>query len=300
MNRLCKNLNSVQTEILTWGEPFVDRKQDIIVCITGNPGVSDFYIDFASELYKNVRLPLCVIGHAGHDYNSSNKTYQLVNNEHLFNLDAQVKHKLDFIENYIHPNSKIHLIGHSIGAWIIVECLHKNDHLMDRVLSINLLFPTLQRMAESKNGKYITNFLRKMHWFVLFLCNFLYLFPTFAIGLIINLYLTIKSLPYNLCDAILKMVNPSVVEKILFMAYDEMDTVKKLNEEGIDKIKHLTNVIYGKRDNWAPLEYMDDLKKYKPSIKMTEAHDVEHAFVLRSSEFVADMVANFIKLKVNG
>ncbi|CAH2102236.1 unnamed protein product [Euphydryas editha] len=270
MNRLCKNLNSVQTEILTWGEPFVDRKQDIIVCITGNPGVSDFYIDFASELYKNVRLPLCVIGHAGHDYNSSNKTYQLVNNEHLFNLDAQVKHKLDFIENYIHPNSKIHLIGHSIGAWIIVECLHKNDHLMDRVLSINLLFPTLQRMAESKNG------------------------------LIINLYLTIKSLPYNLCDAILKMVNPSVVEKILFMAYDEMDTVKKLNEEGIDKIKHLTNVIYGKRDNWAPLEYMDDLKKYKPSIKMTEAHDVEHAFVLRSSEFVADMVANFIKLKVNG
>lgn len=224
----------------------------------------------------------------------------MVNNEHLFSLDAQIKHKLDFLENHVHPNSKIHLIGHSIGAWIIVELLHKYDQLKDRVLTINLLFPTLQRMAESKNGKFVNNFYRNMHWFILSLSNFLYLFPTFVIMLIINLCLAVRSLPNNYCDAILKMINPFILEKILIMGYDEMDIVKELNRDGIDKIKHLTHVIYGIRDNWAPLDYMDDLKKYEPYIKMTKAHDVEHAFVLKSSEQVADMVAKFIKSKVKG
>lgn len=55
-------LNDVQTRVLTWGDPFNCVDNDVIVCITGNPGVPDFYNEFASELHRITELPVCVVG----------------------------------------------------------------------------------------------------------------------------------------------------------------------------------------------------------------------------------------------
>lgn len=55
-------LNKVQTHVITCGDPFNCDGQDVIICITGNPGITSFYIEFAAELYKATGLPLCVIG----------------------------------------------------------------------------------------------------------------------------------------------------------------------------------------------------------------------------------------------
>lgn len=90
-----------------------------------------------------------------------------------------------------------------------------------------------------------------------------------------------------------KLLNVEVGEKMLHLAYDEMNNVKNLNVEVLDKIKHKTNVIYSNKDNWAPVSYMEDLKQFEPDLKMTMV-DIDHAFVLKSSEPVADMVAQFI------
>lgn len=90
-----------------------------------------------------------------------------------------------------------------------------------------------------------------------------------------------------------KLLNAEVGEKMLHLAYDEMSNVKNLNVEVLDKIKHKTNVIYGNKDNWAPVSYMQDLKQFEPELKMTQV-DIDHAFVLKSAEPVADMVAQFI------
>lgn len=62
MKRVFKNVNGIITEVLTWGDPFGKGIENVIVCITGNPGVPDFYIDFATELYKTLQLPICIIG----------------------------------------------------------------------------------------------------------------------------------------------------------------------------------------------------------------------------------------------
>lgn len=49
------NVRDVPTRILTWGkklnESFDDRKE-IVLCITGNPGLSGFYAIFLATLYK--------------------------------------------------------------------------------------------------------------------------------------------------------------------------------------------------------------------------------------------------------
>lgn len=62
MNEHHMVLNNVQTRVLCWGNPFHTLDKDVIVCITGNPGIPDFYIEFGSELHKNTELPVCVIG----------------------------------------------------------------------------------------------------------------------------------------------------------------------------------------------------------------------------------------------
>ncbi|XP_034830421.1 lipid droplet-associated hydrolase [Maniola hyperantus] len=290
MNIVYKNINHVQTPLIMWGNPLTNS-ENVIMCITGNPGISEFYIDFASELYRCTSIPVCIIGHAGHE-ESLDK-----NNKHLFNLNDQLLHKLDLIENHIDKNSKIHLIGHSIGAWMILELLQKHSQLDDRISSVNLLFPTIQKMAESRNGIFVNNVLRKIYKFILFLATLLFLLPKHVLHCLIGMYLWIKSLPAKYNSAILKILNPDVVANIFYLAFNEMDTVKSLNTDSIQRVKHLTNVVYASNDGWTPLEYMEHLKQFTPQLKMIELHNVEHAFVLKSSEKVAGIVAEFINTK---
>ncbi|KAJ8735761.1 hypothetical protein PYW07_007381 [Mythimna separata] len=288
-------LNHVQTHLITFGNPFDCDGKDVIVCITGNPGIPDFYIEFAAELHKSTGLPLCVIGHAGHDIVPDEQSNVLKGQEHLFHLEGQIKHKLELINNYVDKQSKLHLIGHSIGCWLILELLRDNENLAMRLKSVNLLFPTLQKMAETRNGKFVNNYLRKFHNVLLFLYLVVSLLPTAIVNFLVGIYLRIFSLPSRYLKYILKFLNPNVGEKILFLAYDEMDTVKSLNVEILNKIKHFTNVIYSSRDNWAPVSYMEDL--HQPEIPMREVN-IDHAFVLKSSERVAEMVTQFINTKL--
>lgn len=236
-------------------------------------------------------FPILFSGHAGHEESLSSTL------KYLFNLKDQLEHKLDLIENHIDKNSKIHLIGHSIGAWMIVELLHKNSHLIDRVSSVNLLFPTIQKMAESRSGKVVNNVLRRVYKFVIFLSTLLYLLPKKVLSYIISVYIWIKSLPPNLNSAIIKILNPDVLQNVFHLAFNEMDRVVSLNIEGIQRIKHLTNVVYASNDGWVPAEYMEDLKQFTPHLRLREARNVDHAFVLKSSKEVAVTVAEFINTK---
>ena len=215
----------------------------------------------------------------------------------MFDLDGQLKHKLELINNYVDKQSNLHLIGHSIGCWLILELLRDNENLTMRLKSVNLLFPTLQKMAESPNGYFLNNILRKFHTFILFLYLVVSLLPTVIVNFLVTIYLRIFSLPTQYLKYILKFLNPKVGEKILFLAYNEMDTVKCLNYEALNKMKHLINIIYSSHDNWAPVSYIEDVHKYQPEIPMTEVN-IDHAFVLKSSEQVAEMVTQFIKIKM--
>lgn len=153
-------------------------------------------------------------------------------------------------------------------------------------------------MAESRNGKFLNKVLRNINVLIVMLFSLVALLPLWLRVYAIGLYLKFNSLPSHYTDRILKYLNPKVGEKVLFLAYNEMDTVIALNIVALDKIKHLTNVIYGKRDGWAPVHYMDDLRTFQPHLQMKEVH-ISHAFVLKYSEQVAEMVSNFIKLRQN-
>ncbi|XP_053608964.1 lipid droplet-associated hydrolase [Plodia interpunctella] len=295
-SEVVKTLNSVATRILTWGNPLTCAGGEVIVCISGNPGLPDFYIDFALELHKLTGLPMCVIGQAGHDVIPNEKDLVLKNQEHLYSLQGQVEHKFNFINESIDKNCRIHLIGHSIGSWMIIEMLNKHSTLIDRIVSINLLFPTIQKMAVAPNGKFITKFLSRIHVLLMFFINLIHILPQVVRSFFIDVYIYWNKLPSSYNDMVNKFLSPSSFEKMIFLAYDEMANVKELNKSGIDKIKSITNVIYSDRDGWAPVSYMEDLKQFEPHLQMTLV-GVDHAFVLRSSEQVAGLVAEFIRNK---
>ncbi|KAI5644974.1 lipid-droplet associated hydrolase domain-containing protein [Phthorimaea operculella] len=289
-----RTLNKVITEVITWGNPFDSKGKDVIVCVTGNPGVPDFYIEFGEQLHKSTGFPVC---HAGHVHVLDVES-NILNpaRERLYNLEGQIAHKLDLITNHIDKKCKLHLIGHSIGAWMILEILGKHESIIQRVSSINLLFPTIQKMAESRNGKYLNGFLRKIHPLLILLFILVNLLPEFIREFLISLYLKVSLLPPHYCERIMKYTVPSVGEKVLFLAYDEMDRVRDLNTDALNKVKHLTNVIYGSKDGWAPVSYMEDLKQFEPLLQMKQV-DISHAFVLKSSEEVAEMVSDNIKTR---
>lgn len=241
---------------------------------------------------------LFVSGQSGHAVVPDKESNVAENKVHLFNLKGQLSHKLDLLTNHIDKKSKLHLIGHSIGAWLVVEILQNNEALFERVSSINLLFPTLQRMAKTRNGKFLNVFVRRIHLIIILLLSFLNILPECIKIFLVGMYLKLISQPSTYCKTILKYLYPKVIEKVLILAYDEMDKVTMLNKRAIEKIKHLTNVIYSTDDGWAPLNYIDELKMFQPSIQMQEVN-IEHAFVFKSSEQVAEMVVKFIKTKMS-
>lgn len=291
-----KKIHNVPCRLLNWGNPFSCDGTDVILCITGNPGIIDFYYEFCSTLNERTSLPVCLVGQAGHDVIPNEKPMVLKGDEHLFDLEGQLEHKLDLINTYIDKKSKLHLVGHSIGAWLIIEAIQKSPSLIHRISSIQLLFPTLQEMAVTKNGPYVNNILRKFQSLVMCLIVLLNMLPQFFLNFMAFVYLKLNNLPSHYSERILKYVDRNIIEKVLFLAFCEMDKVTKLNTDAIDKVKHLTKVIYGEYDGWVPLKYMEDLEQYQPPLVKTKV-GIPHTFVLKSSEVVAEMVSVFIKDK---
>ena len=78
----------------------------------------------------------------------------------------QITHKKIFLEEHIPSKSKIILIGHSIGAYIILHLLKNCSRATDVTKSI-LLFPTIERMAISPSGRYVTPMVTYFKWFAI-------------------------------------------------------------------------------------------------------------------------------------
>lgn len=64
------DINGVATRVLCWGQPIdesgngkgLDR---VVLCVCGNPGVSEFYEKFLQEVYKELKVPVWITSHAG-------------------------------------------------------------------------------------------------------------------------------------------------------------------------------------------------------------------------------------------
>ena len=74
----------------------------------------------------------------------------LSENPDLYNLNAQIQYKIDFIRETIDTSEQeLILVGHSIGAKMVMDVMHTDP----KIKLGCLMFPTIEHMKDSPAGK---------------------------------------------------------------------------------------------------------------------------------------------------
>lgn len=159
-----------------------------------------------------------------------------------------------------------------------------------------LLFPTIEHMSKTTRGKFLSGFIRHIVWLILILVYIFSVLPAIIQNFLIKIYLFVSFVPQLWCDVIVDFIQPNTIQKVFFLAMDEMDNVNDRNDVVIKKFKPKLKFYYSKNDHWAPEGYYHKLKDAYPDIDATLCpNNWAHAFVLNHSRDVGVMVASWIQ-----
>ncbi|XP_011866390.1 PREDICTED: UPF0554 protein C2orf43 homolog [Vollenhovia emeryi] len=305
MRRATITCNQVQTEVISQGrwieeDPLPHSSKKVVLIIPGNPGIPQFYEGFIQEL--NSRLtsdtPVWIIGHGGHAQPPENLAIAMPGDDkwaECYGLTAQIQHKIEFIRRYIPEDAHLHIIGHSIGAWFVLNLL-KNDDIEKRIRRCYLLFPTIEYMAETPNGMFFNNFVSRAAPVIIFLSwIFTSMFPVTLQTFMIRLFGLFWGIPAKSVEAVRKMLNPSVLRRIINLGREESIYVREADHETISKHTDKLWLYYGASDGWAPVKYFRNIKSKYPDLN---AHlcqrGLQHSFVLNDDVVMGRIVADVI------
>lgn len=146
-----------------------DSAQDyLLYFISGNPGIISFYEPFLSKLHKlrsissNPRFHIC-----GHSYKGFEISPHAQNLGGPFSLEQQIQDQENRLYHHVKHHSfaaskppKVILMGHSVGAYILLELVRRHKEYIDRsqqadvdLIGAILLFPTIEDIAKSPLGR---------------------------------------------------------------------------------------------------------------------------------------------------
>lgn len=196
-------------------------------------------------------------------------------------MEGQITHKVDFIKDNIPADVKLILIGHSIGCYMILNLLPRIPQF--HIMRCFMLFPTIERMAETPHGRILTPALNYFRWvFTGFVKALSYLGPKLH-RQVVKFYFWDRSIPECAVQASMNLFNPACVNHALFLAKMEMVVVRELQEELLRKYIDKMSFYYGSVDHWCPKEYCYAMQAKFPEadIRLCQM-DFSHAFVLES------------------
>ena len=248
----------------------------IIVVIPGNPGVANFYDNFAEKLFSTSKIPTLVVGYLSHSFNNKSNN--------LYSIHQQLEHKEQFIKFLIekYPKISIYLVGHSIGGWICLELLNRN---IDNIKQIFGLFPTISYLNISDNGqnlfiKYgVKKGVRNVLASIVHIISFLPFSIRFMIGEAIKMW-------DNNNDSLLKpfvvhgLFNYQMIINLCYMAETEFSNIREANYQIIDENQSKIQFYYAENDEWIPNGFNQIMKKKYPKIVTIDQFETKHAFIL--------------------
>uniref|UniRef100_A0A9L0KBA1 Lipid droplet-associated hydrolase n=1 Tax=Equus asinus TaxID=9793 RepID=A0A9L0KBA1_EQUAS len=267
----------VETQVLKcgpWTDLFNDQSANrpklLIFVITGNPGFSAAYVPFVKALYSSVNkhFPVWVISHAGHALAPKDKKILTTSDDpnaqevkDIYGLCGQVEHKLAFLRTHVPKEMKLVLIGHSIGCYISLQILKLAPELP--IIRSLLLFPTIERISESPNGRIATPLFCRFRY-ALYVSAYLLLkpWPEKIKSLMIRKYLQMMNLQTEF--SLLNLLEPFCLVNAAYLASQEMMEVVKRDNETIKEHLSKLTFYYGTVDAWCPKEYYEDMKKDFP------------------------------------
>lgn len=299
----------VETQVLKCG-PWTDLLNDqsanrpklLIFIITGNPGFPAFYVTFAKALYSliNRRFPVWIISHAGHALVPRDKKILTTLDDpnaqeikDIYGLHGQVEHKLAFLRTHVPKEMKLVVIGHSIGCYVALQILKRAPELP--IIRSFLLFPTIERMSESPNGRIATPLLCWLRY-ILYVSSYLLLKPCPEKIKSWLLSVVLQKMNVQSDFPLLNLLEPFCLVNAAYLGSQEMMEVVKRDNETIKEHLPKLTFYYGTIDPWCPKEYYEDIKKDFPEgdIRLCEKK-IPHAFTLHFYQEMADMVADWLK-----
>ena len=279
-----------------------------MLVIPGSPGAGQFYLPFAQrvqELFQH-KVNVAVVSHAGHSpgcYREGGEfetpsSAVAEDGRRWFSLEDQVQHKMAYLEEAVSPSSELIIIGHSIGCYVATQMLKQIR--TDRVKKVLMLFPVMERIAESRNGQ----------TFYRFYYGFLKMLLVFFVGFISLLPYTMQRMLHWLCQC---MKEPSLqlplVEgslhltsagswfNILSMAHQELQEVKQLDATMLEKYGPKFVLYYGKLDRWVPDDVYATTKEAFPLCEVVQCkRGCQHAFVEKESDI--SYIAKFVHSRI--
>ncbi|XP_076645926.1 lipid droplet-associated hydrolase-like isoform X1 [Halictus rubicundus] len=301
-------LNDVPTPVIAescWTNrdlSLLDNK-DVIIIIPGNPGIPEFYTGFINSIKSKVpaETPIWLIGHSGHVQIPDNLLHTMPSDSlwlKNYSLMAQVEHKKLFIKKYVPEDVNIHLVAHSIGAWIALQLL-KDDAISKRIKKCYLLFPTIENMSASPNGQFFNRIVWRIAPLLIFLCWILSCLPLCLQHFLINLFAPIYGVPKKYSKAVHQFVNPRCLRRVLKLANEEMQMVKERDDDILSQHTGKLWFYYGNRDGWTPLTYYKSMKSRHPDMNAEVCkHGYYHSFVLKFDKEMGCIVGDLINKNI--
>ncbi|NXK19279.1 LDAH hydrolase, partial [Arenaria interpres] len=215
--------------------------------------------------------------------------------EDVFGLNGQVEHKLNFLKKNVSKDIKLVLIAHSIGCYITLEMMKRASEL--QVLRSVLLFPTIERMAQSPQGKLMTPLLCKLRYVLYMPVYLLSFLPEGVKASLVRFALRgMKTCDESSITTSVNLFSVDCIANILYMASQEMLKVVERDSTTIKQNLKKLIFYYGRGDSWCPQHYYDEIKLDFPDgdIRLCEK-GLRHAFVLDASKEMAAMITDWLR-----
>lgn len=155
-------------------------------------------------------------------------------------------------------------------------------------------------MARSRYGLKVP-MMDKIFFMIITLVTFFNILPNTLRSIIVKFWIKLNGWDADLfLRPFLQFLNPRVIERVWFMALDEMEKIKDLDIENIKKNKDRLKLYYVENDEWIRNESCSELIEKVPGID-AELCDrgFEHAFTFKSGIEFAKLISQWINQHKN-
>ncbi|KAI1895135.1 hypothetical protein AGOR_G00103180 [Albula goreensis] len=166
-----------------------------------------------------------------------------------------------------------------------------------QVVKSVLLFPTIERMAATPQGRVMTPVLCKLRYVAYIPVFLLSLLPHSLKAALVKVALrALQSLDPTIIPATISLFNMDCAANAMYMGSQEMVQVLGRDDSTIRKNLEKLIFYYGATDQWCPVQYYHDIKREYPdgNIRLC-GKGYRHAFVLDAGKEVASMVVEWIR-----
>ena len=271
--------------------------QVVFVILPGNPGKVELYLEFMQHLYNKYKQQIDIYGinYLGH-VEPTFKCYSLMDQtEHCKVEIYKIKQQ--------HPNVKLYLLGHSVGAFIAL----KLEYLADKLV---FLFPSIDDFKATPNAKiYWPLFTPIFIYFVAFLVYLTSFFPAslrLQISILVDPKLTIEQ-----AAVMTREWDPRIIYNTGKIVQDEFEYITALDLKEMELVINKCWFILSPFDGWCDigtyrrlatkwpnkLITRDSVQKNKDGggLYLTDA-GIPHAFIVGYNMEVAEIVYSTISL----